>query len=184
MDIQFILDLYACVMYIASYLLKSERSMRELTPEASIQGEQCPGDTSTAQTAVFLNHREVSAQEAVYRILSLPLKQLSRRVNTDCKKDRVGIFKKDGALQTLDDDDEDVYQTSLIDRYASRPPVLEDMCLAEFAANYSTMSGNEEEEPSDVLPSDEPEDNIPTALQRIKLNNGLQWRTQAGAQDA
>ena len=94
-------------------------------------------------------------------------------VNTDFKKDRVCIFKNDGALQALDDDDEDVYQTSLIDRYALRPPVLEDMCLAEFASNYSTMSGNEEEEPSDVLPSDEPEDSIPPASLRIKLNYGL-----------
>ena len=63
-------------------------------------------------------------------------------VNTGFKKDRVGIIKKDGALQPLDDDDEDVYQTSLIDRYASRPPELEDMCLAEFAANYSTVSSH------------------------------------------
>ena len=32
--------------------------------------------------SVFLNHREVSAQEAAYRILSMPLKQLSRKVYT------------------------------------------------------------------------------------------------------
>ena len=30
--------------------------------------------------AAFLNHREVSAQEVVYRLLSLPMKQLSRVV--------------------------------------------------------------------------------------------------------
>jgi len=65
----------------------------------------------------------------------------------------VSIFKKAFVLQTLEDDD--VYQTSVTDRYAARPPVLEDMYLAEFAANYSTVSGNEEK-PSDVLPSDEP----------------------------
>ena len=158
MDIQFILDLYACVMYIASYLLKSERSMGELLKQVSKESNVLEIRAQLRWLgSVFLNHREVSAQEAVYRILSLPLKQLSQKVvfvNTDFKKDRVGIFKKDGALQALDDDDEDVYQTSLIDRYASCPPVLEDMCLAEFAANYSTMSGNEEEEPSDVLPSE------------------------------
>ena len=113
--------------------------------------------------SVYLNHREVSAQEAVYRILSLPLKQLSGKVvfvNTGFKKNRVGI-KKDDALQALDDDNEDVYQTSLIDRYASRPPELKDICFAEFAANYSIVSCNKEEEPSDGLPSDEPEDNPP-----------------------
>ena len=38
--------------------------------------------------SVFLNHREVSAQEAVYRILSMPMKQFSREVffvNKDAK---------------------------------------------------------------------------------------------------
>ena len=86
-------------------------------------------------------------------------------VNTDFKKDRVAIFKKDGALQALDDDDEDVYQTSLIDRYASRPPVLEDMCLAEFAPSrcHSWWSNWRQ-----IL-----QDNLPPASRRIKLNNGL-----------
>ena len=35
MDIQFILDPYAYVMYIASYMLKSERSMGELLKQVS-----------------------------------------------------------------------------------------------------------------------------------------------------
>ena len=30
--------------------------------------------------SAFLDHREVSAQETVYRLLSLPMKQLSRAV--------------------------------------------------------------------------------------------------------
>ena len=42
--------------------------------------------------SVFLTHREVSAQEAVYRILSLPMKQLSRSVvfvDTNPKHERI-----------------------------------------------------------------------------------------------
>ena len=35
MDVQFILDPYAYVMYIASYMLKSERSMGELLKQVS-----------------------------------------------------------------------------------------------------------------------------------------------------
>ena len=127
-------------------------------------------------SSVFLNHHEVSAQEEVYRILSLPLKQPSRKVvfvNTDFKKHRVGILKKEVMLQALDDDDEDIYQTSLIDRYAACPPVLDDMCLAEFAANYSTRYRYEEEEEEayDVLPSQE--DDQHESSQKIKLYNGL-----------
>ena len=44
----------------------------------------------------------------VYRILFLPLKQLSQKivyVNSDFKKNRVGITKKDGALKALDNDE-------------------------------------------------------------------------------
>ena len=30
MDIQFVLDAYSCVMYVASYIMKTERSMAKL----------------------------------------------------------------------------------------------------------------------------------------------------------
>ena len=39
-------------------------------------------------------------------------------------------------ITQLDNDDDDLYMTSLIDRYAARPDILEHLCLAEFAANY------------------------------------------------
>ena len=107
MDIQFILNPYACVMYIASYMLKSERSMGELLKQVSKESDAKDVRSQLRLLgSVFLNHREVSAQEAVYRILSLPLKQLSRKV---------GIFKKKEILEKLADDDNNIYQTSLID---------------------------------------------------------------------
>ena len=93
MVLQYILDPYACMMYIAAYMLKSERSMGELLKQVS---KQCGGEQIRTQLrclgSVFLNHREVSAQEAVYRILSLPLKQMSRKVifvNTAAKEDSI-----------------------------------------------------------------------------------------------
>ena len=125
MDLQFILDPYACVMYIASYMLKSERSMGEFLKQVS---KECVGEQIRTQLrrlgSVFLNHREVSAQEAVYRILSLPLKQLSRKVvfiNTAAKEDRVSLLKPITQIQDMEEDSEDIYQTSLIDRYSGRP---------------------------------------------------------------
>ena len=77
MDLQYILDPYACEMYTAAYMLKSERSMGELLKQVS---KECGGVQIRTQLrrlgSVFLNHHKVGAQEAVYRILSLPLKQL------------------------------------------------------------------------------------------------------------
>ena len=43
-------------------------------------------------------------------------------------------------LVDLKDENEDVFQVSIHDRYASRPDELEDMCLATFATRYSTTS--------------------------------------------
>ena len=91
--------------------------------------------------SAFLTHREVSAQEAVYRILSLPMKQLSRSVvfvNTNPKHERIAVLKNNDSLGQLDDNDTNVFQNSLIDRYQHRPQQLSAMCLAEFAATYVT----------------------------------------------
>ena len=43
----------------------------------------------------------------------------------------------------MDEDSEDIYQISFIYRHAARPDQLNHMCLAEFAANYATRSGQE-----------------------------------------
>ena len=40
MDIQYVIDAYACVMYIASYTLKTEKGMGELLKQAAKELEQ------------------------------------------------------------------------------------------------------------------------------------------------
>ena len=79
MDIQFIIDAYACVMYVASYMMKNERGMCELLKQV---GRESRSEDITKQLkqlgSAFLHNREVSAQEAAYRLLSIPMKQLSR----------------------------------------------------------------------------------------------------------
>ena len=157
MDIQYILDAYACVMYVTSYMMKSERAMGELLKHVS---QECRGDDIRNQLrklgSVFLNHREVSSQEAVYRILSLPLKKLSRKcifINTDPKNERVTMTKPLSSIQELENDEEDLYLTSLIDRYICRPDNLENMCLAEFAANYDVNYSSQETDDNDHTPN-------------------------------
>ena len=64
MDLQYILDPYACVMYITVYMLKSEHLMGELLKQVS---KECGSeDIRTRLGSAFLNHHEVSAQEAAY----------------------------------------------------------------------------------------------------------------------
>ena len=141
MDIQYVVNAYACVMYIASYVLKAEKGMGELLKQAAKEIEQ--GNIRQQLNklgSVFLTNREVSAQEAVYRVLSMPLRRCSRTViflNTDSKECRDALLLPLTQLQKLEDEDKDVYCKNIIDRYAARPDNLEGMCLAEFAANYT-----------------------------------------------
>ena len=158
MDIQYVLDAYACVMYVASY---TERSMGELLKTASneVRTEQLTVQLRKVGTT-FLTHREVSAQEAVYRILSLPMKQLSRSVvfvDTNTKKERIAVLKDNATLARLHENDTNVFCTSLIDRYQHRPQNLLAMCLAEFAATYVTNYQLNDDGETDALPENESE---------------------------
>ena len=70
MDIQYVVNAYACVLYIASYILKAEKGM-ELLKQAAREMEQ--GNTRQQLNklgSVFLTNREVSAQEAVYSVIN------------------------------------------------------------------------------------------------------------------
>ena len=69
MDIQFVLDVYACAMYIVSYISKAQKGMSELLRTACEEARR--GNSSIKQQVrdignKFLNNVEISAQEAVY----------------------------------------------------------------------------------------------------------------------
>ena len=120
MDLQYIVDPYSCIMYITSYMMKSERAMSELLKKVA---EEAKEDDLRSQLrkvgSAFLNNREVSAQEAVFRLLSLPLKRASRKVvfvNTAPKEKRVSMLKPQKVLAEMDDDDENIFCTSPLDR--------------------------------------------------------------------
>ena len=59
-------------------------------------------------------------------------------------------------MESLEDDDEDIFMKSIHDRYAARPD-LNDKCLAYFAMNYDTIDSNEESSMLDV--EDDPDHN-------------------------
>ena len=89
----------------------------------------------------------------------MPMKQLSRSVvfvDTNAKNERVAVLKSDDMLKQLDDDDPNVFQKSLIDRYQHRPEQIRDMCLAEFASKYCTSyNAKNDSVDTDALPDHE-----------------------------
>ena len=175
MDIQYIIDPYACIMYITSYMMKTERAMSELLQKTA---KEVASEEIRVQLkkigSVFLSNREVSAQEAAYRLLSLPLKLSSRKfvfVNTSPKDRRVSVLKPPILLENMTNDNEDLFCTSLLDRYGARPVQLEDLCLPQFAANYRT-SYDGRDDADDAHPDSDDEDTDSTS-HRINLQNGL-----------
>ena len=66
-------------------------------------------------------------------------------VNTNMKDECVSQPKtQQQQLAQMDDDDENVFATCTIDRYAARPPILGNMCLAKFAVNYNITQAHHE----------------------------------------
>jgi preprotein translocase subunit SecD len=143
MDIQYILDPYACLMYCVDYISKSENGMSKLLREAL--NELKKGNNTVKQRLrvianKFLNSSEISAQEAVYHILSIPLSVSSRStvfINTNKPENRISMLKSDEVLQKLELDSQDVFVQGLIDMYINRPDEMKNVCLADFASLYN-----------------------------------------------
>lgn len=88
----------------------------------------------------------MSTDEAIYRLFSIPLKESNRKViflPTELPEQRTRLLKSKKELESLPDDSVDIFQTSIVDRYAARPKTLEHMCYADFASQYVTGSNTE-----------------------------------------
>ena len=106
-------------------------------------------------------------------MLSLPLSRSSREVihvSTDSPNERLHLLKPMSVINTLEDDDEDIYQTGLVERYMKRPASLEPICLAEFASSYSTNYSKSTDQMSGVSCDILKEDDTSTV---IKLQDNL-----------
>ncbi|VDI50596.1 Hypothetical predicted protein, partial [Mytilus galloprovincialis] len=148
MDIQFITDVYACVVYIISYISKAEREMGVVLQNASKEAAEGNCDAQQAMKKIggaYFREREVSAQEAVYRVCGLHLKECSRKVQFVPVGDNPikmslplhVIQKKANQL-----DDNNIWMPSLYDKYKARPAkmVFENVCYASFCSEYYVLS--------------------------------------------
>ena len=183
MDIQFILDPYACLMYCVDYINKSENGMSKLLREALNElkkGNNTVRERLRVIANKFLNSSEISAQEAVYHILSIPLSTNSRStvfINTNKPENRISMLKSNEILQKLDSDSKDVFVQGLIDMYSNRPDEMKDICLADFASLYNVSKkqrGNvqitENSDDEDVI-----DDEIDEKSITLKMKNGKGW---------
>ncbi|XP_070411903.1 uncharacterized protein [Nothobranchius furzeri] len=156
MDIQFVCDAYACIVYIISYISKAEREMGLLLKHA--QNEIKHNENLDAKQAlnklgnVFLHNREVSAQESVYRVTNMRLKEGSRKVTFVPTGDN--IVRMSLPLNVIQNsaNGNQIWMTNITDRYKSRPKSSEfmDMCIATFASEYRNVPNSEKSRPEVV----------------------------------
>ena len=93
----------------------------------------------------FLSKHVLGAPESAMQVLSMWLIKKSRKVvsvTTSMKDECVSLPKSKSQLAKLHDEDKDVFATSIIDRYAARPDVLHNICLATFAVTYDTIQSS------------------------------------------
>ncbi|KAJ8048049.1 hypothetical protein HOLleu_00214 [Holothuria leucospilota] len=120
MDIQYVLDAYACAMYIASYISEGQRGMSNLMQRATKEARYGILDIKERVRHIgckFLNHTEISAQEAVYLVLQMSLRKATRQfvfINTSPPKDRTVLLKPLKVIQELPVDSTDVECMGLI----------------------------------------------------------------------
>lgn len=82
----------------------------------------------------------MSAQEAAYMCLSMKLSKFSRDnifVNTSPIDERVRMLKTSKELEKMNPDDTNITVADIHEKYAKRDADYEDICLADYAAEFS-----------------------------------------------
>ena len=94
---------------------------------------------------------------------------------TSRKNECVSLPKPQSQLAQLHDDEEDVFATSLTDKYAARQVSLQNVCLATFAVTYDVIQSATKKEQTDGVNDEEEMQNteLINSVTRIKLWKGL-----------
>ena len=144
MDLQYVVNPYAAASYAAAYMTKTDHTtsvlMEATLSRMAAEPEAKLPDMIRAVGNAFINAQEVTAQEACYLILGLPLRVSTRAtyyINTRTPDERHVCLRNKHELQQLPADSTDVCSPSRIDHYTKRPAAMENVCLADFIACYS-----------------------------------------------
>ncbi len=176
-DVQYPLNIYALVCYVADYLLKSQKGL-SATLEQAVR-DAMDGDMKVKQQIRHIGYNligaiETSAPEAAYYIMQIPFTYCSVEVvfiPTCPPEDRLHVLKSEQELSELPQDSRDVLKSNKITAYSRRPKRLEGMCLADYVAELNVQydkdqgqvqreydMGNDFEHDEDIIDSEQMED--------------------------
>lgn len=151
MDIQFVLNTYACAKYCVSYVVKNESGVSKLLQAIEKKSKKenwMLPQKMNEMAKTLMTGSEASAQEAAGFIFGLAATLSSRDtifVSSCPSNERIRMLKSKKELEQIserDKDSEDVYAKGVIERYIDRPSSLDHICLADFATGYATRKTN------------------------------------------
>ncbi|XP_078375419.1 uncharacterized protein LOC144658809 isoform X2 [Oculina patagonica] len=159
-DLQPVFNHYKCITYVCSYFSKDETECSQAIMNAA---KEAKADNLNIRESLkkvgsaFLSCREVSAQECVYRCMpELWLRKTFPRtvfVNTGLPHERCRVAKCQQEIEALEEDSTDIFMSNIIERYSDRPNIVDQLCLAEFAAYYYKDYKQNPDEFNDVQPN-------------------------------
>jgi hypothetical protein len=132
---------------------------------------------------VFLNGVEVSAQEASYGVLGIPLTNSSRDcvfIPTGPPEERIIFVKTENELRNLDSDSTDIGARGLLDHYVQRPDEIEEICLAEFAAWYTYSSRKSNRIDLEIEDVEEEVNNTECSDYQVELPKFMRLKDKSG----
>ncbi len=179
-DVQYPLDIYALVCYVADYLLKSQRGL-SATLEQAVR-DAFDGDMTVKQQIRHIGYNligaiETSAPEAAYYIMQIPFTYCSVEVEfipTSPPEDRLYVLKSEQELSELPEGSKDVLKSNKIAAYAKRPRILENMCLADYVSELNIQYEKCDKQDLDLEQgdhdSDEKDEDIPDSERIIDFS--------------
>ena len=198
LDIQIVLEPYGCAAYIVGYISKSQRGMSAQLDAAAKEARKGNLDLKKQVRHignVFSNCVEVSAQEAVYLDLQMPLTKCTRDIvfiNTSVPEERIFLLKPKAALDELSAESTNVESDNVIQRYSKRPRQLSKFCLADYVSKVDIIypKGNKlpekhndknDDDACDTSSSDEIEGSLSDDISQksdllYKAKNGTKYR--------
>lgn len=114
MDLQYVLDPYSCATYILAYITKGQRGISRLLEKATEEIKSGNQDIANKVRHIgnkFLNAVEISAQEAAYLVLQMPMRRSTRDfqfINTSNPDERAFLLKSLDKLKELPDNSPDI----------------------------------------------------------------------------
>ena len=82
------------------------------------------------------------------------------------------MAKSQEEIEALDDDSIDIFMSNIIERYSDRPNIVDQLCLAEFAAYYYKDYRRDPDEFNNLIESNHISNCESVLPPTIKLNNG------------